>query len=189
MNYTIHHPNPTTPTTQFAQLLRLTDLNIFAWRNTWYWPTYVVNWHIGENRTTTFENRCFIKFLQWHQKGTESISFRFRQTVSMITIPLRRRHNGRLKSPASRLFTQPFIRAQMKENIKAPRHWPLCGELSGDRPVTRKMFPFHDVIMLINRGRQFIAYLSLLMFHRYSSIYSANVAYCLGAGDIYNKCC
>ena len=24
--------------------------------------------------------------------------------------------------------TQPFIQAQMKENIKAPRHWPLWGE-------------------------------------------------------------
>ena len=37
----------------------------------------------------------------------------------------------RLKSPASRLFTQSLIRAQMKENIKAPRHWPLCGEFTG----------------------------------------------------------
>ena len=37
----------------------------------------------------------------------------------------------RLKSPVSRLFTQPFIRAQIKENIKAPRHWPLCGEFTG----------------------------------------------------------
>ena len=37
----------------------------------------------------------------------------------------------RLKSPASRLFTQSFIRAQSKENIKAPRHWPLCGEFTG----------------------------------------------------------
>ena len=37
----------------------------------------------------------------------------------------------RLKSPASRLFTQPFI--QIKESIKAPRHWPLCGEFTGDR--------------------------------------------------------
>ena len=43
------------------------------------------------------------------------------------------RHNGRLKSPASPLFTQPFIQAQTKENIKAPRHWPLCREFSGDR--------------------------------------------------------
>ena len=33
-----------------------------------------------------------------------------------------------LKSPASRLFTQTFIQAQIKENIKALRHWPLCGE-------------------------------------------------------------
>ena len=39
----------------------------------------------------------------------------------------------RLKSPASRLFTQLFIRAHIKENIKAPRHWPLCGEFIVDR--------------------------------------------------------
>ena len=36
-----------------------------------------------------------------------------------------------LKSPASRLFTEPFIQTQIKENIKAPRHWPLCGEFTG----------------------------------------------------------
>ena len=45
----------------------------------------------------------------------------------------------RLKSPASRLFSQPFIQAQIIENIKAPRHWPLCGEFTGDRriPLTK----------------------------------------------------
>ena len=37
----------------------------------------------------------------------------------------------RLKSPAAWLFTQSFIQAQIKENIKAPRHWLLCGEFSG----------------------------------------------------------
>ena len=37
----------------------------------------------------------------------------------------------RLKSPASRLFTQAFIQTQIKENIKAPCHWPLCGEFTG----------------------------------------------------------
>ena len=41
----------------------------------------------------------------------------------------------RLKSPASRLFTQPFNPTQIKESIKAPRHWPLCWEFTGDRPV------------------------------------------------------
>ena len=36
------------------------------------------------------------------------------------------------------LFTQPFIQAQNKENTKAPRHWPLRGEFTGDRwiPLT-----------------------------------------------------
>ena len=42
-----------------------------------------------------------------------------------------------LRSPASRLFTQPFIQAQIKENIKAPRHWPLCGEFTGERWIPR----------------------------------------------------
>ena len=37
----------------------------------------------------------------------------------------------RLKSPASPLFTQPFIQTQIKENIKAPHHWPLCGDFNG----------------------------------------------------------
>ena len=73
----------------------------------------------------------------------------------------------RLESPASPLFTQPFIRAQIKENIKALHHWPLCWEFIGDRwiprtngrnvengsiwwrhYVTRKMFLFYNVIMI-----------------------------------------
>ena len=35
-------------------------------------------------------------------------------------------------------FAQPFVQAQIKENIKAPRHWPLWGEFTGDRwiPLT-----------------------------------------------------
>ena len=43
----------------------------------------------------------------------------------------------RLKSPASRLFTQSLIQAQIKENIKAPRHWSLCGEFTGYRWIPR----------------------------------------------------
>ena len=61
----------------------------------------------------------------------------------------------RLKSPAYRLFNQPFVQAHIKENVKAPHHRPLWG---GDPPttggfpdhkgpVTRKMFPFDDIIM------------------------------------------
>ena len=42
----------------------------------------------------------------------------------------------RLKSPASPLFAQLFIQATIKESMKAPRHWPLCGESTGDRWIS-----------------------------------------------------
>ena len=39
--------------------------------------------------------------------------------------------------------TQLFIKAQIIENIKAPRHWPLCGKLTRDRwiPLTLRWIP------------------------------------------------
>ena len=44
-----------------------------------------------------------------------------------------------LKSPASKLFNQPFIQAQIRENIKVLRHWPLWGEftITGEFPTQR----------------------------------------------------
>ena len=35
------------------------------------------------------------------------------------------------------VFTQLLVQAQIKENIKALRHWPLCGEFTGDRWIVR----------------------------------------------------
>ena len=51
----------------------------------------------------------------------------------------------RLKSPASRLFTQSFIQTQIKENVKAPRHWPFCGEFTGtgEFPAQRASYAEH----------------------------------------------
>ena len=36
-------------------------------------------------------------------------------------------------------FSVSKIQAQIKENIEDPRHWPLCGEFTGDRwiPLTK----------------------------------------------------
>ena len=52
------------------------------------------------------------------------------------------------------MFTKPFIQAQMKQNIKAARHWPVWGEFTGDRWIplrasNAEMFPFDDVIMML----------------------------------------
>ena len=58
---------------------------------------------------------------------------------------------------ASSLFTQPFNQAQIKENIKALRHWPFLRGRSPVNslhkcPVTRKMFPFDDVVVDFGRS-------------------------------------
>ena len=37
----------------------------------------------------------------------------------------------------------PFIQTQVKENIKAPRHWPLCGEFTGDRWIPHTKGQLH----------------------------------------------
>ena len=62
--------------------------------------------------------------------------------VSVAYVALRWRHNGRdwhLKSPASRLFTQPFIQTQIKENIKALCHWLCAGNSSGTGEFPARM--------------------------------------------------
>ena len=59
-----------------------------------------------------------------------------------------------LKWPASRLFTEPFIQVQIKKKhqssvslpfVQGIHRWPVNSPHK--RSVTRKMFPFDDVIM------------------------------------------
>ena len=44
-----------------------------------------------------------------------------------------------LKSTASRLFSQPFVEAQINEYIKVAPHWHFLGEFTGDQwiPLTK----------------------------------------------------
>ena len=69
-------------------------------------------------------------------------------------MPLKWRHNERdgisNHQPCDCLLNRLY-KAQIKENIKAPRHWPLwpvTGVFPHKGPVTQKMFPFDDVIMV-----------------------------------------
>ena len=74
----------------------------------------------------------FIDILSGYLTGDEAV----------VRLPVRHRHYSdimRAISPGYRLFAQPFVQAQIKENIKALRHWPLWGESTGDRwiPFTK----------------------------------------------------
>ena len=76
----------------------------------------------------------------------------------------------RLKSPASRLFTQPFIRDQSKHESSASlafvwgiHQWPVNSPHKW--PETRKMFPFDDVIMGKRSLTWFLSEFLLLMMN------------------------
>ena len=98
-----------------------------------------------------------------------------------------------IKSTASRLFPQSFAQAQIKENIKAPRHWPLWGESTGDRhmdtphkgPVTRKMFPFDDIIMTICCSSSLFKCHQQNIYTIYTHITDIHQMYCCQSVKIY----
>ena len=89
------------------------------------WDGYVISSHIwmGYNYLTMLG----FKWMHVCKKGS------CRHHIIVTS----KRAQWRLKSPASRLFTQLFIQAPIKEDIKAPRHWPLWGEFTGDRWIPR----------------------------------------------------
>ena len=92
-----------------------------------YVPTSYMGWWLESNRESLW-SLTDVSAMQ--QPGT------YEETLTII-IMTSQWARWRLKSPVSPLFTQSFIRAQIKENIKAPRHWPLCGEFTGDRWIPR----------------------------------------------------
>ena len=81
-------------------------------------------------RITKTHERNFMKFLWlvWHGTCLGVI------LVSNGSKFLKGRQRRRLK----KMFSNSFDQAQIKDNIKAPRHWPLWGECYGDRwiPLT-----------------------------------------------------
>ena len=94
-------------------------------------------------------------FWIWHTISTHGTSrhLRFEPYIT-VTSQWARWH---LKSPASRLFTQPFIQAQIKKKYQSSasqafvwgvHRWPVNSPHKW--PVTRKMFPFDDVIMSLS---------------------------------------
>ena len=51
-----------------------------------------------------------------------------------ITLQLRHNeHKGVPNHQPNDCLGNRLFKAQIKENIKAPRHWPLCGEFTGHR--------------------------------------------------------
>ena len=107
-----------------------------------------------------------LQVAQYHKIFTgqilESMTFRLRFCWSVFhdsIIMTSKWARWRLKSPGPPLFTQPFIGAHIKKKHQSSASLTFVrgihrGPLNSPHkwPVTRKMFPFDDVIM--NQGRR-----------------------------------
>ena len=82
-------------------------------------------------------NVCFLGIDETHRSAWECLQFTTTTAIGTHITMTSWWVLWRLKSPASRLYVQPFIQAQIMENIKALRHWPLWGEFTGDRWIPR----------------------------------------------------
>ena len=72
-----------------------------------------------------------------------------------VSESLQWRHNGRdgvSNHQPHHFLLNCLFKAQIKEKIKAPRHWPLCHRWPVNSPhkwpVTRERFPFDDAIVM-----------------------------------------
>ena len=72
-----------------------------------------------------------------YSRKTEDVTDTNQSNTNQTTVYICLRHYNEVImsaiAPASRLFTQPFVQEQIKENIKALRHWTLWGQFTGDR--------------------------------------------------------
>ena len=67
-----------------------------------------------------------------------TFSRNFRQWLQRKLPTLQWRHNERGGVSNHRRLDWPFVQAQIKENIKAPRYWPLWGESNWQRVSNAK---------------------------------------------------
>ena len=115
---------------------------------------------------------CLLAIITFIKLRPAKLANGWRRFNSPLTITMTSQwERCRLKSPASLLFTQPFIQGadQIKHQssaslaiLRRKHRWPLNSPHKG--PVTRKMFPFDDVIMHTwSRMRDDWLHLTLIM--------------------------
>ena len=75
-------------------------------------------------------------------------------------------------------FIPPFIQAQVKENIKAPRHWPLCGKFACDRWIPRtKASNAENVTIWWCHHERFLVFYEYMSHQNYEGIVDIENAY------------
>ena len=97
-------------------LMKAYNSHIHAW--------YAAGWHLEQTKSLHWllasKGRTDTAFLQRFHGVPENSECRYSDVIM-----------GAMASEIISL-TGPLIQAHTKENIKAPRHWTLCGEFTGE---------------------------------------------------------
>ena len=98
---------------------------------------------VGQQLSGTEEPVCYLRYAYWWKPASPARTLIMRNVWSPVS-PLTGCEVTRAHLTTSQETLQlvqvsclSFILTQIKENIKAPRHWPLCGEFTGDRWIPR----------------------------------------------------
>ena len=94
------------------------------------WNTIQLIWHVGANvhHKSYFERWGVFRF--W----LSPLGFCHKRPV---TLQWRHNEHDGVSNHQPHVCIQAFFQAQIKENIKVPRHWPLWAEFTGDRWIPR----------------------------------------------------
>ena len=99
----------------------------------------LILFHYYHFRDKTLRNILFLFHHSVFLDNAFLISFKS-VTCLLFYISLQWRYNGRNSVPNRQpydCFLNRLFRRRSNKNIKAPRHWPLCREFTGDRWIPR----------------------------------------------------
>ena len=111
----------------------------------WYsWRGPIVHWETQRYESLRIIHRRKVNFCNAMTEWFSDTSIAYKAPTKFEWPVLLHYNDVIMSAMASqitmlRLFTQAFIQAKIKENIKAPRHWPLWGEesVTGEFPAQR----------------------------------------------------
>ena len=111
------------------------SVNTIAWVTNTYWELAINKSNFENIMSDTVASIVFADCLALLRTRTYAGT-----VMNKPSVTLRWRHNGRDSvsnhQPHDCLLNRLF-RRRSKETKKAPRHWPLCGEFTGDRWIPR----------------------------------------------------
>ena len=92
---------------------------------------------LSKHNKTTKREPCALLIIQWNAFGSHVKTAAWNKSYTLLTLQIRHNERDGVSNHQPHDCLLKRFQAQMKQNIKAPRHWTLRGEFTGDRWISR----------------------------------------------------